>query len=47
MIASPVNLRVAFIPISPRSNFKPEFSASGAPGMLLPGIALFRKTLGL
>ena len=31
MIASPDNVRVAFIPISPRSNCKLEYSASGAP----------------
>src|SRR6266849_469699 len=47
IIASPANLRVAFIPISPRSNSKPEFSASGAARNASAGNRFVSENLGI
>src|SRR5277367_2536433 len=45
-IARPATLRVPIIPISPRSNYLPDFFSPVHPGQL-PGTASIRKTLGL
>src|SRR6266849_9358594 len=47
IIASPANFGVAFIPISPRSNSEPEYSASGAPRNASAGNRFVSENLGI